>query len=469
MRGSLGRLLLIVGGLTFVVAVAAVDARATYGARTSADEPQYLLTALSLGNDLDLDISDEIENDEFLPFHEINLNQQTIPLNEDGQRISPHDPLLPMVLAIPMALGGWVAAKVALAVLGALTAALTLWVAVRRFGIDQRVAALVVGSAFVAPPLTSYANQVYPELPAALCVVAAFAALTGAVDRRSTVVTIVAVVALPWLAVKYAPVAAVLALALLWRLRSDRRELNGVLAAFAVMGIAYLLLHQRIYGGWTVYAAGDHFVDGELLVVGRDPQYLARSRRLLGLLVDRGFGLGAWTPSLLLLPAALTGLVRRRMPGTALLVSTFLVGWAVATWVALTMQGWWWPGRQVVVVLPLGVIAMALLADRVRALLWPMVGATLLGTASWLWLVFEASTDRRTIIVDFEETANPWYRLWSRVLPQMRDPGLGDWLLYAGWGVLLVATCVVTWRRLASEPSAEPQPASAISSVAAGR
>ncbi|MEO1061635.1 MAG: hypothetical protein AAFZ07_09470 [Actinomycetota bacterium] len=457
-------MLLVVAGITFVVALAALDARATYGARTSADEPQYLLTALSLGTDLDLDISDEIAAEEFRPFHEVNLNPQTIELNDAGQRLSPHDPLLPAVLAVPMRVGGWAGAKAALAAIGALTAAVTAWVAVRRFGVDSRIAATVVTSAFVAPPLTSYATQVYPELPAGLCVVAGVGALMGRLDRRAVAVVVIAVVALPWLAVKYAPVAVVLALALLWRLRDRQRALAVVGGAFAVMGLVYLLLHQRIYGGWTVYAAGDHFVDGELLVVGRDPDYVGRSRRLVGLLIDRGFGLGAWTPSLLLLPAALVGLVRHRGREATLLVATFLVGWAVATWIALTMHGWWWPGRQVVVVLPLGIVALAVLVDRIRTLLVPVVVGSLIGAATWLWLVVEASTDRRTIIVDFESTANPWFQVWSTLLPELRDPGVADWARYLVWIVVLGLSCVAVWRELGRRPAlADAQPASAIS------
>lgn len=49
----------MVAGFTFVIGLAALDASATYGARTTADEPQYLLTATLLAEDLDLDVSDE--------------------------------------------------------------------------------------------------------------------------------------------------------------------------------------------------------------------------------------------------------------------------------------------------------------------------------------------------------------------------------------------------------------------------
>ena len=105
--------------------------------------------------------------------------------------------------------------------------------------------------------------------------------------------------ALPWLAVKYVPVAAALAMVGCWGLvRAGRGRRALVLAgSLVVAGIVFLVLHRWWYGGWTPYAAGDHFVGGELSVVGTEPDYLGRSRRLLGLLVDRGFGLAAWQPA----------------------------------------------------------------------------------------------------------------------------------------------------------------------------
>ena len=66
-----------------------------------------------------------------------------------------------------------------------------------------------------------------------------------------------------------------------------------------ISAIAYLIIHKRIYGGWTVYASGDHFVNGEFEVVGRNPNLAARTRRLSGLLLDQQFGLIPWTPAFL--------------------------------------------------------------------------------------------------------------------------------------------------------------------------
>ncbi|MDG2026115.1 MAG: hypothetical protein P8J50_03340 [Acidimicrobiales bacterium] len=444
---TLRQRMLVVALLTLVVAVMALDARATYGARVTADEPQYLLTALSLGTDLDLDIQDEIRGREYLPFHEVGLNGQTIALREDGQRLSPHDPLLPLVLAIPMALGGWVAAKLFLAAIAAATAAATLALAVRRFGADPRVAMWIVGAFFVAPPLTSYATQVYPAMPAAFTIVLGLWGITGHREARNDALVIAAIIVLPWLAAKYVPHAGVLAFFYgVSALRADRRRLALSVITLAIAGVVYLAVHQRVYGGWTVYAAGDHFVDGEFQVVGTNPNYVGRSPRLVGLLLDRGFGLGAWTPSYLLAPAAIVWLWRSGRPGRGVMCAMAAVGWFVATWVALTMHGWWWPGRQVVPVVPILVVAVALLVSDLGKRLVLVILSSVVGMVTWLWLVFEASTDRRTLIVDFEETSNPWYRVWRLALPNHRVDAGFDNLLTVLWSTALLVSALWAWR-----------------------
>src|SRR5512132_3911247 len=89
-----------VGVLAFAAAAAGILVPATHGTRTTADEPQYLLTAISLAEDHDLDIADELAEGRWRPFHALPLPAQTEPL-ADGRRLSPHDPLLPLLLAGP--------------------------------------------------------------------------------------------------------------------------------------------------------------------------------------------------------------------------------------------------------------------------------------------------------------------------------------------------------------------------------
>ncbi len=182
MTSDLRRGLSILGLIVAAWTMIGIAAHATYGARVTADEPQYLLTAISLGHDGDLDIADELADEAYRPFHVVDLDQQTYPLDRDGRQISPHDPLLPVMIAPAMRLGGWVAAKATLAVLAAILAMVTAWTAVRRFGVRQGVALPVVGVFACTAPLATYATQIYPEIPAALAVMVAVAALTGPLD-----------------------------------------------------------------------------------------------------------------------------------------------------------------------------------------------------------------------------------------------------------------------------------------------
>jgi hypothetical protein len=478
----LRRLLVVVALVAFAASLVGLWARATHGARLTADEPQYLLSATSLWDDGDLDISNQLAQRAYEPYHEITVDEQTVPLDESGRRVSPHDPLLPVLLAVPMRLGGWIAAKLTLAFLGALTAAFTLWVAVRRFDVPARTAALVTCVCAVGVPLAPYGVQVYPEVPAALVVLGVLALATAPHQRGVHLAAGVAgLTALPWLSSKYVPAAAVLGVGMLLARRRAGLAVWPLVASGVVAAITYAWGHQQIFGGWTAYAAGDHFADtGELSVVGTQISPIGRTRRIVGLLVDRTFGIAAWAPVWFALPAALGALARRRPPGAVLLLATLGAGWATATFVALTMHGWWFPGRQIVHVLPLGVVALAwgvdaLAASAARLARWAhltVVALGLWGLSTWVWLAVESSTGRRTLVVDLGETAAPTYRVIAVVLPDGQRAAAGDEVLLAGWAVVLVASAAMAWRCSAqaqgSDAGRSDGPSASASSSAAG-
>lgn len=432
------------GVLALLVALPGIGVRATYGAHTTADEPHYLITAISLAEDGDLDVSDELADERWRVFHEAGLpiQEQVLP---DGRQLAPHDPLLPALLALPWLLGGWVGAKAALAVLAGLLAALTTWTTVRRFGVRPWVGAAVVAGLSSAWPLAGYATQVYPELPAALATVGVVAIATapGAPRARHVLGIVLLVTALPWLAVKYVPVAAALGGVLAWRWwrGGHARPLAWAVGALAVSGVAYLALHHLWYGGWTVYAAADHFVErGEFAVVGFDPNIPGRARRLVGLMVDRDFGLAAWQPLWLLAAPALAVLWRRRPAGWVWLVAPLAAGWLNATFVALTMQGWWVPGRQVVVVLPLAGIVLAWWLDRAGRT-WGVTAAVLgvVGAVGYLWLVVDGLARRLTWVVDFAGVGDPLYGLRRMVMPNYLQVSAATWVWQTLWVGLLGA------------------------------
>lgn len=455
MTGRQGYVGLVLFGLA-VAAIAAlgIGVRATYGAQVTADEPQYLLSAMSLWEDGNLDISDELEDERYREFHEVQLPQQALPL-QDGRRISPHDPLLPVLLAVPFGLGGWVGAKAALAALGGALAALTVWTAVNRFGVAPRTAYLVGGIFALAPPLAVYSTQVYPALPAALALLAGFAALTGAFERRAQVVLAVSMIALPWLAVKFVPLAAVLAIAGLWKAGKGRRI--GLLVTFGVAGAVYVVGHLAIYGGLTPYAVGDHFVGGELTVTGTDVNLWGRSTRLIGLLVDGGFGLAAWQPAFVLLPLVAGWALAKRRQGFTVGASLVGVGWLVATFVALTMHGWWFPGRQVVVILPIAVLLTMAWAEETRLRTFGVTAVGVLGVISFGFLVAEGLMQRITWVVDFGATVDPLYRVLSASMPDYLAPSPLTWVLHGVWVAVVLTLAWVGWRMFSGRDRARHQ------------
>jgi 4-amino-4-deoxy-L-arabinose transferase-like glycosyltransferase len=82
-----------------------------------------------------------------------------------------------------MGLGGWVAAKAGVAVLGGAVAALLAWTMITRLGVSVKTAVLTSAVFALSPPLAIYSTQVYPELPAALALLAGFGAVVGPFDR----------------------------------------------------------------------------------------------------------------------------------------------------------------------------------------------------------------------------------------------------------------------------------------------
>jgi hypothetical protein len=449
----LGRRLLL-GVVTFLWCCLGLAVPATYGGRVTADEPQYLLSATSLVEDGDLDIADELAAGRWREYHEASLPEQTKRL-DGGRRLSPHDPLLPVLLAVPVALGGWAGAKLFMAgVAGVLAVALV--AVARRLGVSEGRALLAVGGFALVSPLAVYGTQLYPELVGALVVTGAAAALLALPSVRAAVGLVAAVAVLPWLSVKYAPVAAALVAVGVVRLLllRERRQAVGLVAGVAGAVALCAAGHLVLYGALTPYAVGDHFVGGELSVMGTSPNRLGRSRRLLGLLVDRDFGLAAWAPGWLLLLPALGALahdgLRRRAPEVLTVAVPLAVGWAVATWVALTMHGFWWSGRQVVVVLPLAVLAIARWGPSDR---WLVAGGAA-GALTYAWVAVEGLAGRLTWVVDPWRTTAPAMRALRPLLPDLAHPGWLDEVRWVLWIAVAVALVASGWRRRGQDEDA---------------
>ena len=225
--------------------------------------------------------------------------------------------------------------------------------------------------------------------------------------------------------------AAALAVVALVRLvREQRRAAVWLAASLALSGVVYLVAHRLLWGGWTVYATGDHFVQtGEFSVIGVEPDYVGRSLRLVALLSDQAYGLVAWQPAwLLAVPAvgALVALRGRATPGfvRAAALAPLLAGWTVATWWALTMHGFWWPGRQVVAVLPIAALVVLWWVGRIVPWLKPVAAALgLIGVAHYAAMLVDGWAGHVTWVASFDGVQDPLYQILRPVFPDYRERG----------------------------------------------
>jgi hypothetical protein len=200
-----------------------------------------------------------------------------------------------------------------------------------------------------------------------------------------------------------------------------------------------------------VYATGDHFTArGEFAVVGDEVNPLGRAGRLVGLLLDRDYGLAAWQPAYLLLVPAVAALLVHRprwLPAVAVPLAT---GWLVATFVAATMHGFWWPGRHVLVVVPLAVlviVAWVAHAGRVARPATAVLGG--LGVLVYAGLLVDGYTGAFTWVLGFPHVTGPDRTL----LPDHRLPPDLTQLVWAAVLVgLAVAGAAAARRRTASTP-----------------
>ncbi|MBA3524168.1 MAG: hypothetical protein H0T85_06380, partial [Geodermatophilaceae bacterium] len=158
-----------------------------------------------------------------------------------------------------------------------------------------------------------------------------------------------------------------------------------------------------------------------------------------------------------------------RLPGWPVLLAPLLTGWLVATFVALTMHGYWWPGRQVVVVLPLAALVVLWWVARLSRVA-QLAAAALAGWGVLVYAVVLAhGLTGRTTWVGAPDRLALHAPLWW-VLPDDRVLALRDVALYVGWTTVLAAAAVLAVRReragLRTSPARTSDPPSAATATA---
>ena len=443
-------LLLWAAALFLLLAVAytfSIDIRASRGASISGDEPFYLLTTQSLLADGDLDLRNQYDAKSYRSFfdHPDDLWYQSAP-TPDGRLLSPHNPGLSVLVIPGFFLGGLRGAQVQLLLMAAATMSLAFVLADRLTGFRAVCWVVTLGVGLTATAFI-YSTEVYPEFPAALALVVALLIATrrDTPDRYDALYLAVALTAMCWLGTKY--VALALPVAGYFLLRTDWDGRVALLAAGIPSAALFIWFHLHVFGSLTPYGVNVVYADWNTAeILGGHLGFSDRYYRLWGLFVDRRFGLGRWAPLLLAVAPALALLALRTWE-QRLLLALIVIQLLIATFVAITMMGWWFPGRTMLTVLPLFVVPLGLMIGRVlagiRLLLTLLSVCTLAFTAG---LAYAGHVGEITIAVDpfdmtfvpFQAVAGlfPLYTLWTTEAWQ---------LTYAWWAAFVVATVAVLW------------------------
>lgn len=437
---------LLLGGLLLFVLLSvaytfSVDIRASRGAAITGDEPFYLLTTQSIIEDGNLDLKEEYWSrsyDEFFD-HPDGLWRQSVP-TEDGRLLSPHDPGLSLLLVPGYAVGGLLGVQVELLLLAALAFVL-LFVFVTR--VSGSILASWVATLFIALSASSfvYATEIYPEVPAALLLIASLLVVSR--EPGSGVWTGLALAALltgmAWLGVKYVPLA--LPVAGYFLLRSQASGRATVLAIGVLSGAYYVWFHLSTFGGLTPYSVNIVYAGGSSPeVLGDHLAFTNRLYRLWGLFIDERFGVGRWAPVLLAAVASLP-LVARGGGMQRLVLGLIGMQMLIATFVAITMMGWWFPGRTLMTVLPLFAVPLGVVLRRASGVVrWAIASLAVYTVSITGALAWAGHRGEITIAVDPFEMGSPLFTVFAPLFPNYTAWTPETWLLHSAWLALGVAT-----------------------------
>lgn len=374
--------------------------------QASGDEPHYLLMAQSLWQEGDLDLRDNYAREDFLDYTPGPLVPHYAAPRRDGRPYPAHAPALPALLAPAYALAGRRGCLVVMAALAA-------WLAreVRGLAGDATGHAGAAWFAWIAaagPPIFFYSFHVYTEVPSALALALSLRLLLRPPSLVGAASAALAASALPWLHVKMTLAAAALGVLALSRLRGHARAVFfGVAGLAAALFVAY---HYSVFGRPT-----------PLAIYGGVPADVVASsplRALVGLFLDRSFGLLPYAPVWLLSLAGLVTLLRRPAP-------VWVPHIAVALSVLLPALAWrmWWgglcpPARFLVPLVPFLGLSLACAVADGRGLLarsrWVLLAA------GWLLAVFLIWRPEGRLLLN---RADQPTRLWEYTIPQ-----IGGWL-----------------------------------------
>ena len=446
---------LYAAALFFLLSVAyafSVDIRASRGASITGDEPFYLMTTQSIVADGDLDLRNQYDTRSYKSYfdHDDDLWYQSAP-TPDGRLLSPHNPGLSVLVIPGFVVAGLIGVQVQLLLMAAATMTLAFVLAERLTG-HRAICWFVTLAVGLTATAFVYSSEIYPEYPAALALVVALLVVTrrGEPSLLGALCLAATLTAMCWLGAKYAALAVPVATFFLWK--ADLAGRITLLSVGIASGGLFAWFHLQVFGSLTPYGVNVVYAEWNTVeILGGHVGFSDRYYRLWGLFIDRRFGIGRWAPLLLLVAPALV-LIAVKTWEHRLVAALIVIQLLVATFVAVTMMGWWFPGRTMLTVFPLLVVALAQLFRRASG-----GTLTIYACLGFLTLAFTAGlahaghAEAVTIAVNpfdmafvpFQAVAGlfPLYTWWTTETRQ---------LTYLWWALFIVGGIANLWPELAS-------------------
>jgi len=437
----------------------------------SGDEPHYLLVAHSILTDGDLDVTDEYEDEEYEPFHPGLLFPHTKRGMVEGSHYSMHGIGLPIALVPAYALGRQIGPGAMVALPRAfliLLYGLFAWILygfVEEMAGDRAARWGTAATVLLAPLLFS-SLYLFSEVPAMLLAITGFRGARKPSGARLGAA--IALAALPWIGVKYIPLAA--AIVLYGIVAGGREDIRRRVVSMAPPLAVSLALHAGYT--WLLYGS----VSPAAIYLGVGPEtgapamggnwsaYVAAWPHALGTAVgyflDQKEGLLLYGPHFLLAAAGLAWMwKKRRFDSVALglIAASYIGPYALSQ--QLSGQGP--PVRPLMAVLwvlapALGIgLAMATDSRAYNALRGGLValstGLTLAYASQPYLLPHDYPVDASRLVEAYSPRGSDWWRLF----PQWVEIEAPNWPMTALWTGVAVLLVVYLWRRGAAAADSE--------------
>jgi hypothetical protein len=372
------------------------------------DQPHYEIEAMSLAYDQDRDVANDYANPtRFQPiFGPVVPDTHARRYRRGGPVVLISNVGLPLLLApgVPLlkefqivapykARWPWHLEMILLAAL----AAHVLYRILRRLKPEERLLRTGVWASIVfSAPVVVYASQIYPEVPAALLALIAVDAMVRTTTRNAVLAGAVAISLMPWLHVRYFPIALFLAVGL------------------AIRGVSSLPAGQRplsVASRWAAWALGPLLVSVVLMLIAFEHWYGAP------LLSAQYQGAGAQSHSLSGAYRYLAGAFWSSERGWLPFVPVALVALAGVPYMCRRYGRWAYYGSlaavsYLVLLAAQNADPMFSFAGRYELILMPMAGIPLLlllsefRPARWVFWPLAAITIFLTAAVALEPTAS---------------------------------------------------------------